>query len=78
MKAATRAAKPAFKFLAISIHAAREGGDPAECFLLYLNYISIHAAREGGDSIALSPTELEGISIHAAREGGDSMPNGRT
>ena len=36
--------------MAISIHAAREGGDGCLlCVLSVLCYISIHAAREGGD-----------------------------
>ena len=34
---------------AISIHAAREGGDAASARTLAANLISIHAAREGGD-----------------------------
>ena len=33
----------------ISIHAAREGGDPIDKYLLRGYNISIHAAREGGD-----------------------------
>ena len=33
----------------ISIHAAREGGDPPSAWCGLLGYISIHAAREGGD-----------------------------
>ena len=59
-------------YAAISIHAAREGGD---CVYVLgeaeLTEISIHAAREGGDCNnggGLVPTA---ISIHAAREGGD-------
>ena len=35
--------------LIISIHAAREGGDPIDFFVLPMYNISIHAAREGGD-----------------------------
>ena len=35
----------------ISIHAAREGGDPKENLLTATYSISIHAAREGGDAI---------------------------
>ena len=34
----------------ISIHAAREGGDPTNSGELSFAMISIHAAREGGDS----------------------------
>ena len=33
----------------ISIHAAREGGDPNNAFKRQAVFISIHAAREGGD-----------------------------
>ena len=36
--------------MAISIHAAREGGDCFRSDLLKLGSISIHAAREGGDA----------------------------
>ena len=56
----------------ISIHAAREGGDPLAFKLRVRLEISIHAAREGGDS-ALRAAKLLTlkISIHAAREGGD-------
>mgnify|MGYP000538425477 CR=1 FL=1 len=35
---------------AISIHAAREGGDFAELSEEFYLSISIHAAREGGDA----------------------------
>ena len=35
--------------LGISIHAAREGGDPRNVFVFDNVGISIHAAREGGD-----------------------------
>ena len=56
---------------AISIHAAREGGDrflnPSDELL----WISIHAAREGGDFIQIYDRLITMISIHAAREGGD-------
>ena len=34
---------------AISIHAAREGGDIVVIFAAVIAVISIHAAREGGD-----------------------------
>ena len=36
--------------MAISIHAAREGGDSFIAEMTELWYISIHAAREGGDA----------------------------
>ena len=49
MKAATHRQEIPPIVLAISIHAAREGGDPhSEGFKLNV-FISIHAAREGGD-----------------------------
>ena len=50
VKAATIVLDAARKNVAISIHAAREGGDHTDgpC-ALYL-CISIHAAREGGDA----------------------------
>ena len=35
----------------ISIHAAREGGDPLRQKLGFIHIISIHAAREGGDAL---------------------------
>ncbi len=58
---------------AISIHAAREGGDTDGSDEYARIMISIHAAREGGDTEWNLP-ELEGtISIHAAREGGDTV-----
>ena len=49
MKAATRFIDFCANGCTISIHAAREGGDPP--FFVYALYvlISIHAAREGGD-----------------------------
>ena len=57
---------------AISIHAAREGGDRQPVRARERMDISIHAAREGGDYIAdNSVLKRYGISIHAAREGGD-------
>ena len=55
----------------ISIHAAREGGDPIILFHFNVNNISIHAAREGGDWFAPCYISTQYISIHAAREGGD-------
>ena len=56
---------------AISIHAAREGGDVLISFNAALSSISIHAAREGGDHIGFYVGKTHWISIHAAREGGD-------
>ena len=59
---------------AISIHAAREGGDwrvMKHC--CRHDGISIHAAREGGDfKLRLFLNHLV-ISIHAVREGGDAV-----
>ena len=50
MKAATRnAASQLTPNAAISIHAAREGGDDRRRVRRYRAAISIHAAREGGD-----------------------------
>ena len=39
-----------FRDSAISIHAAREGGDFRKLFAFITFTISIHAAREGGDT----------------------------
>ena len=73
MKAATRPdyAQPAFT--AISIHAAREGGDGSTIDSCCERIISIHAAREGGDRLFAPCSHCVNISIHAAREGGDQM-----
>ena len=60
----------------ISIHAAREGGDPFYCLYVTTGVISIHAAREGGDRHLHDPYKLYHISIHAAREGGDRIAQG--
>ena len=49
VKAATNACGMDDIDLAISIHAAREGGDSPACNAHAGTYISIHAAREGGD-----------------------------
>ena len=57
--------------LSISIHAAREGGDPSRQPRKISCRISIHAAREGGDRCRAGSGGLHAISIHAAREGGD-------
>ena len=56
---------------AISIHAAREGGDRLFRLPRIRLAISIHAAREGGDRDSSRRTISTAISIHAAREGGD-------
>ena len=56
---------------AISIHAAREGGDITPYVAGIVTCISIHAAREGGDGVRVAAEALRVISIHAAREGGD-------
>ena len=42
------------KLQAISIHAAREGGDYSAQYLVDQMRISIHAAREGGDGVLYS------------------------
>ena len=49
VKAATEEIVEAVEALPISIHAAREGGDPVMIALYNDVFISIHAAREGGD-----------------------------
>ena len=49
MKAATKNAQTWADVEAISIHAAREGGDYVRIDDNGLPMISIHAAREGGD-----------------------------
>ena len=49
MKAATVSAADAARKVAISIHAAREGGDDVISDKIAEANISIHAAREGGD-----------------------------
>ena len=49
MKAATLVRARDAGVNAISIHAAREGGDGGEEISARNLYISIHAAREGGD-----------------------------
>ena len=49
VKAATADAQKEGIINAISIHAAREGGDLAVNISIYDVIISIHAAREGGD-----------------------------
>ena len=54
MKAATIKDTPSPAPSLISIHAAREGGDPALQYAAVALAISIHAAREGGDLRKLS------------------------
>ena len=75
MKAATYISPPRVIIHAISIHAAREGGDPMLCGTCAGKKISIHAAREGGDRSQQQDRIALPISIHAAREGGDTSPN---
>ena len=58
----------------ISIHAPREGGDPAIVKVWNLAVkISIHAPREGGDDEIIANAAQYFISIHAPREGGDCL-----
>ena len=52
VKAATYLLSPEMDGKAISIHAAREGGDPSVYVFRPQATISIHAAREGGDPSA--------------------------
>ena len=74
VKAATMRSSYHFRIYAISIHAAREGGDCLPWFCGLVIVISIHAAREGGDWYAFKAfTAAFIISIHAAREGGDGV-----
>ena len=54
MKAATSEIRPFKVGVAISIHAAREGGDRMGATDFSDTDISIHAAREGGDACATS------------------------
>ena len=60
----------------ISIHAPREGSDPAFLFPVVSDFISIHAPREGSDRIAFQGLCQNLISIHAPREGSD-LPDER-
>ena len=50
VKAATKELPVDLNDIAISIHAAREGGDTFRGYILRPRDISIHAAREGGDA----------------------------
>ena len=56
MKAATSEFVATLLLSAISIHAAREGGDEINDRQTFGHWISIHAAREGGDDIAMRKT----------------------
>ena len=49
MKAATVTELRDPRYIKISIHAAREGGDEDGLDTTPISLISIHAAREGGD-----------------------------
>ena len=71
VKAATRLLLVIASRRQISIHAAREGGDPTRSCDFAASDISIHAAREGGDRFEKIQKVFIAISIHAAREGGD-------
>ena len=71
MKAATSEFVATLLLSAISIHAAREGGDAVLVNVHACDDISIHAAREGGDVNVSVCKVFAKISIHAAREGGD-------
>ena len=72
MKAATKSSDASSARKAISIHAAREGGDSSGMSFPNKCNISIHAAREGGDYNVIPSFPTYIISIHAAREGGDT------
>ena len=57
----------------ISIHAPREGCDPATWKPISCRiWISIHAPREGCDGYTLQAKTGNDISIHAPREGCDN------
>ena len=71
VKAATIYSVARMSAVVISIHAAREGGDPRGAHARRWCCISIHAAREGGDRHNVAQCIICSISIHAAREGGD-------
>ena len=58
-------------FIAISIHAPREGSDRIPPRSVLLVDISIHAPREGSDLIPVVFDDIGEISIHAPREGSD-------
>ena len=61
------------RFIEISIHAPREGGDRARATTVHgRRRISIHAPREGGDLFHGIFGVVAAISIPAPREGGDN------
>ena len=58
--------------VAVSIHAPREGSDPAADKLILRERVSIHAPREGSDfEHILGGLLISIVSIHAPREGSD-------
>ena len=65
-----------YRYLIISIHAPREGGDANRSSAHTARlHISIHAPREGGDfNFPERSAIFIDISIHAPREGGDFLP----
>ena len=62
-----------YRYLVISIHAPREGGDHQQPYHHQCVRISIHAPREGGDVGVQMKSFNTKISIHAPREGGDAV-----
>ena len=64
MKAATSEFVATLLLSAISIHAAREGGDEINDRQTFGHWISIHAAREGGDDDFVS-LELKRIAFQS-------------
>ena len=73
MKAATKDQIMQIKDTAISIHAAREGGDAAQYLdtRTLLEFQSTPPVKAATTQNHLSRLGVLGISIHAAREGGD-------
>ena len=72
MKAATPRMGYGRMRIKISIHAAREGGDPADspvkpCTLKFQSTPPVKAATDTDSTLLVA----KAISIHAAREGGD-------
>ena len=59
MKAATLSKQDLDAAIAISIHAAREGGDCFQLSLSLAEQISIHAAREGGDEYGRNYVKIQ-------------------
>ena len=74
MKAATLAVLPLKSRKIISIHAAREGGDPTSAYCVFMTFLfqSTPPVKAATDKIQEILDEEE-ISIHAAREGGDFL-----